>query len=70
MVPKEGSLKASLREKLQTQCPEAYSAVIANNGMKEEEEDDEYDAAIKAKKVQADEDRSSTESSKNVSIIE
>ena len=71
LVPKEGSSKASLREKLQTQCPEAYSAVIANNGVKEEE-DDEYDAAIKAKKVQADEDRSSsyqsTESSKNVNI--
>ena len=41
----------SIKEKLKTQCPEAYSEVI---GAKEEEkeEDDEYDTAIKARKAQ------------------
>ena len=41
----------SIKEKLKTQCPEAYSEVI---GAKEEEkeEDDEYDTAIKAQKAQ------------------
>ena len=41
----------SIKEKLKTQCPEAYSEVI---GAKEEvkEEDDEYDIAIRARKEQ------------------
>ena len=48
----------SIKEKLKTQCPEAYSEVI---GAKEEvkEEDDEYDTAIKAQKAQEHHDSGS-----------
>ena len=63
-VKQKRFFKVSPREKLQTQCPEAYSAVIGNDGVKEEE-DDEYDTAIKARKVQADEDSSSSHLNSN-----
>ena len=40
-----------IKEKLNKQCPEAYSAIIGAN-VQEKEEDDEYDLAIKERKVQ------------------
>lgn len=52
-----------IKEKLKAQCPEAYSSVIANDDVIEEE-DDEYDTAIKARKVHDDSSSSHQNSNK------
>ena len=42
----------TIKQKLNKQMPEAYRAAVGGSESVKEEEDDEYDAAIKERKIQ------------------